>query len=118
MISETKSTTAANAQEANFRINGKHYTFGEIFLIQRFYRDCVDRRNIGHALDEALSEIEGENPDIAEFGHENFELAYEECLKHLPLWKREREDFLNEAEWAYKDLAAVAVRDMYERKGA
>jgi hypothetical protein len=108
----------SNNTEACFRINGKLYTIDEASAIHRFYEDCVDRGSVDQALNDALFELARDNPAIVEFGKSHFEKVYEECLKRLPLWKREREDLLNEAEWAYKDLAAIAVRDMYERKEA
>ena len=104
-----------NDNTAGFTINGKRYSIDEVSAIHRFYEDCVDRGIVDQALGEALFELARDNPAIAEFGRTHFEKIHQECLKLLPLWKREREDFLNDAEWAYKDLAAVALRDIFKR---
>ena len=112
---------AADKYEPALSVNGKLYTLSEVMAIHRFYQSCLDRGRVDQALAWALDDLSKGNPEdaaVARFVRAHFDEAYDECLKRLPAWKAEQEDFLKEAEWTWKDLAGVVAKEFYEREGA
>ena len=100
-------------------INGKLYTFSEVTAIHKFYQACLERGQADQALAWALDDLSKGSPEdaaIARFVRARYDEAYNECVKRIPAWKAEREDFLKEAEWAWKDLATVAAKEFYAQE--